>query len=135
VRWAFVGTPPSAGCICAASISRGTCSIAALSQSMRSARPQHTTIIAGQPQIKMGMPPRPAADRVRPLPLASIFDCPAACVSDPDPLDLDRRAVRFQRLRHHRCKAGDHKSCQHVARELVGKYKQLGGDATRTAGE
>jgi hypothetical protein len=101
---------------------------------IRLSSPQHTTIMAGQ-QVKAGMPPLPAADRARPLSLGSTFDGPAARVSDPDPIDLDRRAVRFQRFRHHRCKAGDHKSCQHVARELVGKYKQLRGDATRTAGE
>lgn len=111
------------------------CPIRLFPQSVGSGPQQPIIIGVGHSYYRTGLPPRPAAYRVRPMPLTSTLDGPAAGVSDPDPLDLDRRAVRFERLRHYRCEAGDHKPRQHVARELVGEYKQFRSDATRTAGE
>jgi len=62
-------------------------------------------------------------------------DCAPTGVRDPHALDLERRVVRSERLRHHRCEAGERKHCQRLARETMTELKHVLGGAARTAGE
>ncbi len=65
----------------------------------------------------------------------SIFKRLAPVVRDAVALDLDRRAARPDGLSHHRCKPGEHKSCQHVTPESMGEHGRFGRAVLPGVGE
>jgi hypothetical protein len=64
----------------------------------------------------------------------SIPNSLAARVRDHDKLNLDRAFTNPRDLGYHRCKPGQHKTCNHLMREAVRMHQTL-GDAARNPGQ